>query len=170
MKRLAHHIISAVPGIRFAIHALPLALQHRLTNPTCQLPVMALRSSDSNYTKIRLFYRIELLGPSCLEPLFKDPLPGTAGRGVAILFTYFPLRVWLPERTKIKTIESEGRDPKEIMQEILRRFTPKEPINETPDGTIINLTQGFEHDTQNRLRGRSKSNKRLPSKSSATSR
>lgn len=122
---LVSEIIDAVPGVKRAIHVLTPALQYRLDNKgTSDLPVMALRSSIHNYSKVKLYTKIECLGPSSMNPLFDEPLPGTGGRGVAILFTEFALRVWYPEGQKPATIDTpDGRNPKEILEEVLLKYS-----------------------------------------------
>lgn len=124
MTKLVSEIIDAVPGVRRAIHVLTPALQYRLENSGTELPVMALRSSIHNYQKVRLYTRIECLGPSSMDPLFDTPLPGTGGRGVAILFTEFPIRVWYPEGQKPASIETpDGRSPKDILEEVKLKYS-----------------------------------------------
>lgn len=121
--KLVSEVLDAVPGVKRAFHVFTPALQHRLTDKASSVPVMALRSSLHGYTKMKLYARIEALGPSSLDPLFDAPLPGTGGRGVAIMFTEFPLRVWYPEGHKPPVIETpDGRDPKEILAEVLTKY------------------------------------------------
>ena len=116
-------IIDAIPGVRRAIHVFTPALQHRLENNTSNLPVMALRSSLHDYKNIKLYHKIEMLGPSSLDPLFDKPLPGTGGRGVAIMFTEFAIRVWYPKGKKPVHIKTpDGKDPKEILKEVLKKY------------------------------------------------
>lgn len=120
---LVSEVIDAVPGVRRAIHVFTPALQWRLENSNTDLPVMALRSSIHNYEMIRLYSRIEMLGPSSLDPLFDKPLPGTGGRGVAIMFTEFPIRVWYPEGHRPPAIKTpDGRNPKDILTEVLLKY------------------------------------------------
>lgn len=119
-EQLDFEIIDAVPGIKRAFHVFTPALMHRTENPNSVIPCMALRSSAHEYKKMRLYNRIECMGPSALEPLFGNPLPGTGGRGVAIMFTEFPLRVWYPSGRRPPTIETpDGRNPKDILQEVI---------------------------------------------------
>lgn len=121
--KLVSEIIEAVPGVKRAFHVFTPALQYRLENNASGLPVMALRSSIHNYGKMKLYTRIECLGPSSLDPLFDSPLPGTGGRGVAIMFTEFPLRVWYPEGQKPPVVDTpDGRNPKEILEEVKLKY------------------------------------------------
>lgn len=122
--KLVSEIIDATPGVRRAYHVFTPALQFRLENKTTsQLPVMALRSSLHNFSKMKLFVRIEALGPSSMDPLFDSPLPGTGGRGVAICFTDFALRVWYPEGARPVPIDTpDGRDPKDILEEVKMKY------------------------------------------------
>lgn len=121
--KLVSEIIDAIPGVKRAFHVFTPALQYRLENSQSQLPVMALRSSLHDYSKMKLYVRIECLGPSSLDPLFGNPLPGTGGRGVAIMFTEFPLRVWYPEGQKPPVIDTpDGRNPKDILEEVKLKY------------------------------------------------
>jgi hypothetical protein len=121
--KLVSEIIEAHPGVKRAFHVFTPALQYRLENNASGLPVMALRSSIHNFSKMKLYVRIECLGPSSLDPLFDSPLPGTGGRGVAIMFTEFPLRVWYPEGQKPTVIDTpDGRNPKEILEEVKLKY------------------------------------------------
>jgi len=121
--KLVSEIIDAQPGVTRALHVFTPALQYRLENNASTLPVMALRSSIHNYGKMKLFARIECLGPSSLDPLFDKPLPGTGGRGVAIMFTAFALRVWYPEGQKPPAVDTpDGRNPKEILEEVKLKY------------------------------------------------
>lgn len=121
--KLVSEIIDAVPGVRRAFHVFTPALQYRLENNTSGLPVMALRSSLHGFNKMKLYTRIETLGPASLDPLFDKPLSGTGGRGVAIMFTDFPLRVWYPEGQKPPVIDTpDGRNPKDILEEVKLKY------------------------------------------------
>lgn len=121
--KLVSEVIEARPFVTRAFHVFTPALQYRLENKDSLLPVMALRSSNHNFTKMKLYHRIEALGPSSLESMFDGPLPGTGGRGVAIMFTDFAVRVWYPEGNPPPIIETpDGRSPKEILQEIKTRY------------------------------------------------
>jgi len=112
-------------GTRRAIHVFTPALQHRLTTKNCLLPVMAVREAPL-YNMLRLFQRVEILGPSSLDPLFHDPLPGTNGRGVAILFTEAPLLVWrLPHESCLEIDSHDGRDPAAVLRDVIAGYLPK---------------------------------------------
>lgn len=109
-------------GVLRAVHVFTPALQYRLEHGG-HLPVMAVRSSLYGYRKMKLYHRVQILGPSTMDPLFDAPLPGTGGRGVAILFTQAALRVWYQDRLPDLTLDtSDNRDPKDILQELLRRY------------------------------------------------
>jgi hypothetical protein len=124
--KLVSEIIDAVPGVRRAIHVFTPGLLFRLENKnavSAQLPVQVLRSSTHNYSKMRLYHKIEMLGPSSMDELFDNPLPGTGGRGVSICFTDFAVRVWYPEGQKPLTIDTpDGRDPKDILEEVKLKY------------------------------------------------
>lgn len=120
---LTSEIIIPKAGERFAFHVFTPALQYRIKNPECNMPVMALRSSRADYAEMRLYHKIEVLGPSSLEPMFDDPLPGTAGRGVAIMFTESPMRVWFPKKQSPRKIKTpDNRNPEAILLEVQRKY------------------------------------------------
>ena len=124
-RKLVSEIIDAKPGVKRAIHVFTPALMHRLANKAkgSTLPVMALRSSLHDYSKFKLYQRIELLGPSSMDPLFDQPLTGTGGRGVAILFTEFAIRVWRYEDETPAVIDSaDSRKPEEILADVLAKY------------------------------------------------
>lgn len=122
-RKLVSEIIEAAPGVRRAVHVFTPALMHRLANKGSTLPVMALRSSRHDFGKMKLYQRIEMMGPSSLDPLFDKPLPGTGGRGVAIMFTEFPLRVWYYEGEAPAVIDTnDKRKPDEILADVLAKY------------------------------------------------
>ncbi len=49
-------------------------------------PMVRVRFSD-NPTNYKVFKSVEILGPSRLAPNFKDPIPGTNGRGICYVTT-----------------------------------------------------------------------------------
>lgn len=94
-------------GVKRAIHVFVPALQSRQEEgwkAHTGSPVMAVRSSLYNYEKMRLYRKVEILGPSELIEMEK-PLPGTKGRGVAILFTTARIRVWYDDKLP-KTVDT----------------------------------------------------------------
>jgi hypothetical protein len=59
--------------------------------------VWALRSFNDRtgkYDRVRLFYRVEFLGPSWSHVSPEDPLPGTGGRGIAVMASRGAVRVF----------------------------------------------------------------------------
>lgn len=120
-------IIPAIPGVVRAFHVFTPALMHRMKNPNVTLPVMALRSSIQNFEAMMMYQQIEALGPSVMREMFDKPLPGTGGRGLAIMFTEFPIRVWYSEHFQSKPIAThDGRTPDEILQDVLEMYTEVE--------------------------------------------
>lgn len=122
-RKLVSQIIEAVPGVRRAVHVMTPVLLERIKDKKNNRPAMALRSSLHNYSKVKLYERIEFMGPSSLDPLFDNPLPGTDGRGVAIMFTDFPLRVWYYEDQKPRIIDStDGRKAEDVLKDIKTKY------------------------------------------------
>ena len=70
-------------------------------------PLMAVRSSVGAYCRMRIYRRVDIEGPSKLVELEK-PLPGTGGRGVAVMMTDAPLRVWYDDRAP-ETVDLAGK-------------------------------------------------------------
>lgn len=126
----------------FAFHVFTPALLHRLNedaDPPLDLPVMALRSSKQNYNTMLLFDRIEVQGPSQLEPLFDNPLPGTGGRGVAIMFTKSILHCSFRGNPPQAIDCDDKRTPKEIFADVISLYNeplftkPKHNLNRIPE-------------------------------------
>jgi len=78
-------------GTLRAVHILTPALQNRMAKNTDE-PLMAVRSSRNNYTTLRMFRKVKILGPCELAETFSAPMPGTNGRGVAVIFTKSALK------------------------------------------------------------------------------
>lgn len=127
---LVSKIIKPKQGESFAFHVFTPALMYRANNPDCNMPVMALRSSETNFEEMVLYHQIDVLGPSSLKPLFDRPLPGTGGRGVAIMFTSSPMEVWYPKKhspRKVKTFD--GREPQVILTEVIKKYVKRDLVN-----------------------------------------
>lgn len=100
-------------GVRRAIHVYVPRLQERQKNgwvANAGEPVMAVRSSLYGYAKMRLYRRVEWNGPTELVEMVK-PLPGTGGRGVAIVFTDAPLTVYWDD-ARPTTIDTDDAQPR----------------------------------------------------------
>ncbi len=107
-------------GMRRAVHVFTPSLMHRIKHKE-PVPVMAIRCASENYTEMRLYERVTILGPSSVEPIFDTPLPGTGGRGVAIMFTEAPIYAeWdLPPRP----IDTSGdQKPEAILEDVLKEL------------------------------------------------
>lgn len=79
-------------GTTRAVHVYTKDLMARMKDDKGQ-PLWLVRSSLYGFTKAMVVRRVEILGPCTGEDLFGKPLPGTGGRGVAILFTAAAVRV-----------------------------------------------------------------------------
>ena len=112
-------------GILRAVHVLTPALQERLKDKTSTLPVIAVRSSNKDYSRMRLYRWVEILGPSFIGEIFDQPLPGTNGRAVAVLFSEYPLQVWIDPANDLGVIETAGKTPDEILAECKARIEAK---------------------------------------------
>lgn len=76
-------------GIERAIHVYVPALQSRFEKGNDKRPCMAVRSigADGKWSRMRLYRRVSWNGPTRLVEHFDEPLPGTNGRGVCIVYT-----------------------------------------------------------------------------------
>jgi len=102
-------------GVRRAIHVFTPMLMTRLKDGGND-PVMAIRSYIHNYEKMLLVKKVEILGPSEMVELFDKPLPGTGGRGVAILFTSAPIKIWFDR--KLYLYETKNKTPDQVAEQI----------------------------------------------------
>lgn len=116
-KALNHAILPG--GVKRAIHVFTPSLQDRLKNGGDQ-PVMAVRSGLHNYEKMRLYRKVDILGPSEMVELFDNPLPGTNGRGVAILFTDHALRVWFEGDRQPPIIDTADKSAEAVVEAVKR--------------------------------------------------
>jgi len=112
-------------GILRAVHVLTPALQERLKDKTSTMPVVAVRSSNGNYSRMRLYRWVEILGPSWIGEIFDNPLPGTGGRAVAVLFSEYPLQVWIDPDNDMGVIDTTGKTPEQVMAECKARIEAK---------------------------------------------
>jgi hypothetical protein len=102
-KRLKSKILPG--GVLRAVHVYVPTLQQRLAEGGDK-PVMAVRLQDNNgeWRRMKLYRKVEWAGPGRTELIehFDAPLPGTNGRGVAIVYTDAPLAVFWDERCEPK--------------------------------------------------------------------
>jgi len=103
-----------------AVHVFTPALVERLKTKEHQ-PVMAVRCETSNYCQMKLCYHVQIDGPSEMKEIFDSPLPGTDGRGVAILFTRSPITISYGE--KLVTINTRDKKPDEVYNKIRKYIT-----------------------------------------------
>lgn len=118
-------------GPRRAIHVFVPALMKRQEQgwkANDGPPVMAVRSALYGYRKMRLYRKVEILPPArdaahAAELVeMTEPLPGTNGRGVAILFTTCALRVWYDGDAYPPTIDTAA--PAEPKKSRVRVYQP----------------------------------------------
>lgn len=112
-------------GMLRAVHVLTPALMARFKDKSLATPVVAVRSSQGEFTRMRLYRHVEILGPSFLGEDFDNPLEGTGGRAVAVLFTEYPLNVWIDPANDLGTIDTKGKTPEQVMAEIEARLSAK---------------------------------------------
>lgn len=117
-------------GPRRAIHVYVPALMKRQTDGwkvNDGPAVMAVRSALYGFRKMRLYRKVEILRPSRGDSVaelveMEQPLPGTNGRGVAILFTTCALRVWYDGDAYPPTIDTDA--PAEPKKPRVRVYQP----------------------------------------------
>ena len=121
-SRLTNDTLSAVAGVSYVFHVYSGSLAHRLKTNT-NIPVIAVRCSSDDFKTMRLYRRVECLGPSEVVEMFDRPLPGTNNRGVAVCTTSYPLRVFYPVGQPAKPIKvTDDRTPDEILADVLREY------------------------------------------------
>jgi hypothetical protein len=108
---------------KIAFHVFTPALVYRM-NPAnnLDLPVSALRLERDNYEKMYLFDEIECTGKSKLTSLFDNPLPGTNGRGVSILFTTSSVVCSFIGDMPVAIDCSKDRTPEQILQDVIKIY------------------------------------------------
>lgn len=82
-------------GTKRAVHVFTKQLMERMKKDDDQC-LWLVRSELYGYKKALVVKTIKINGPCTGEDLFKTPLPGTAGRGVAILFTSAEIEIEFP--------------------------------------------------------------------------
>ncbi len=83
------HVLPA--GVKRYVHVLVSALHHRFqTGEKVQLVCVRSAKRPGAY---KLYRKVECLGPASLEEI-ETPLPGTNGRGICVMVTDAPLRVF----------------------------------------------------------------------------
>ncbi len=102
-------------GTKRAVHVYTKQLMERMKDNQNQM-LWLVRSSMYNYTKALVCRKVEIAGPATGEDLFDTPLPGTNGRGVAILFTKSEVTLHF-EGDQIEMIEMEDKPkPEKVVQ------------------------------------------------------
>ncbi len=116
-------------GTKRAIHVYTKVLVERMKEDKGQM-LWLVRSSKHNFKKAIICRRVEWNGPCSGEDMFNTPLPGTGGRGVAILFTSCELTLHFDgDKAKIIDMDDDVKKPEEKKPE-----PPKvvAPVNRGP--------------------------------------
>jgi hypothetical protein len=98
-----HSALLPAGRVRFVHVFFPALAELQAGNGEAHVWAVRSRDEQGEYTRMRLFHRVEIQGPSWSHLTPDKPLPGTKGRGVAPLATRAAIRVfWLgdPPRTQ----------------------------------------------------------------------
>ena len=98
-------------GVLRAVHVFVPALQERFAKNEGQ-PVWAVRSSIGGFLKMIIVSYLEIDGKiQCVEH-FDMPLPGTGGRGVALVYTTAPIKIFFnSDKPEIITVKVDASSP-----------------------------------------------------------
>ena len=118
---LKESIITPEQGTKLAMHVFAPGMKYRILHPEIFLPNVCLRWSTVGFQGMKLYEKVELLGPSTLEML-NAPLSGTSGRAQVILLTEHPVRVWshLDNPPMIDTVRSDN--VMDVLKEVIARY------------------------------------------------
>jgi len=108
-------------GIRRAIHIFTPVLQERLSKGGNK-PVVGVREVTDNYGKMCLYRSVLIFGPSFIQEVFDNPLPGTDGRGTVILFTDSPVRA-LWDDVEPCEVDTQNKTAKEVFGMVSQFYT-----------------------------------------------
>lgn len=98
-------------GTKRAIHVYTKLLVERMKEDKGQM-LWLVRSSLHDYKKAIICRRVQWNGPCSGEDLFGKPLPGTGGRGVAILFTECELTLHFDgDKAQIIDMDDDAKKP-----------------------------------------------------------
>lgn len=119
---LRSYIIPALKGTKRAMHVFVPAMRHRQATEGSLLPSVCLRSSATGFMGMKVFEKVEVLGPSSLE-MVDQPLHGTGGRAQVLLLTDQAIQVWtyLPGDAPL-IATPEGATPETILAEVIANY------------------------------------------------
>jgi hypothetical protein len=112
-------------GTRRAVHIFTPILQERLTKGGNR-PVVGVREVTDGYCKMCLYRSVLIFGPSFIQEIFNNPLPGTDGRGTVILFTDAPVRAIWDEGLEPCEVNTDGKSVKEVLGFVNTVYPPPE--------------------------------------------
>lgn len=110
----------------FALHVFTPLLMKQIKEGT-KFPLNAVRLGSNGYTSLILVDSIQILGPSELRDISHEPLPGTNGRAVCVLFTNSPVKIVsnINIRANIEKYIIDCSEPKtieEVTEQVLRVY------------------------------------------------
>lgn len=80
-------------GVKRIVHVIAKNLKEVLDSGK-KMPMIGVRL-ESKPDKVLLCHHCEIMGPAKIAATPKKPVPGTDGRGICVLRTTAPLKVWL---------------------------------------------------------------------------
>ncbi len=116
-------------GTKRAIHVYTKVLVERMKEDKGQM-LWLVRSSLHDYKKAIICRRVEWNGPCSGEDMFGKALPGTGGRGVAILFTEAELTLHFDgDKAEIIDMDDDKKPepPKPVAAPVVRVLPKPEP-------------------------------------------
>jgi len=120
--QLREVIIPAIKGVKRVMHVFVPAMRHRQATEGSLLPSVCLRSSATGFMGMKVYEKVEVLGPSSLE-MVDQPLHGTGGRAQVLLVTDHALKVftYLPGDAPL-IATPEDSTPDSILQDVLANY------------------------------------------------
>lgn len=115
-------IIPAIKGVKRVMHVFVPAMRHRQQTEGSLLPSVCLRSSATGFMGMKVYEKIEVLGPSSLE-MVDQPLHGTGGRAQVLLVTEHALKVYTYLEGEAPIIATpEDSTPDAILKDVIANY------------------------------------------------
>lgn len=115
-------IIPAMKGVKRVMHVFVPAMRHRQATEGSLLPSVCLRSSATGFMGMKVYEKVEVLGPSSLE-MVDQPLHGTGGRAQVLLVTEHALKVSTYLEGEAPIISTpEDSTPDSILKDVIANY------------------------------------------------